>query len=101
MFLRGKPLSRVSKRSLARLLSTRASTILSALNIPTTGEISGVYDGEWKGSGDVVKSVCPTTSEVLAHVKTASSEELHTALQRTREAYIHLRGRLLITECAL
>ena len=101
MLLRRKPLSSLSTRSLGRLLSTRASTILSALNIPTAGEISGVYDGEWKGSGEVVESVCPTTGEVLAHVKTASNEELQTALQRTREAYIHLRGRQLVTECAL
>lgn len=99
MLLRRKPLSSVSTRSLARLLSTRASTILSALNLPTAGEISGVYDGEWKGSGEVVKSICPTTGEVLAHVKTVSSEELQTVLQRTREAYIQLRGRQLVTKC--
>ena len=53
-----------------RRLSSRASAVLGALDIPTTPtELPGVYDGEWKGSGDILQSVCPTTGEVLAHVK--------------------------------
>jgi len=105
-----------------RLLSNRASAVLSALDIPTTAtELPGVYDGEWKGSGDVFQSVCPTTGEVLANVKSvrnlagmcaqlnarrgqsvclpsstlpqqASPTELHDALNRTREACVHFRG---------
>jgi aldehyde dehydrogenase family 7 protein A1 len=54
----------------SRSLSSRAANILSALDIPTAGEVNGVYDGEWKGSGDLVSSLCPTTGEVLARVKT-------------------------------
>lgn len=47
--------------------------MLSALDIPTTpSELPGVYDGEWKGSGEVFQSVCPATGEVLAHVKSVS-----------------------------
>ena len=47
--------------------------MLGALDIPTTPiELPGVYDGEWKGSGDVFQSVCPATGEVLAHVKSVS-----------------------------
>ncbi|KAJ6511341.1 NAD-aldehyde dehydrogenase [Mycena vitilis] len=76
----------------SRSLSTRAANVLSALDIPTTGEVCGVYDGEWKGSGDVISSVCPTSGEVLARVKTASPEELHTALAKTREAYKFFRN---------
>jgi aldehyde dehydrogenase family 7 member A1 len=105
-----------------RGLSSRASTVLSALDIPTTPtELPGVYDGEWKGSGDVFQSVCPTTGEVLAHVKSvkflftacrfllglfffltqvgfgggnlqASPAELHGALERAREAYVYFRS---------
>jgi aldehyde dehydrogenase family 7 protein A1 len=61
------PLSR------SRYLSSRASAVLGALDIPTTPiELPGVYDGEWKGSGDVFQSVCPATGEVLAHVKSVS-----------------------------
>ena len=70
-----------------RSLSSRATNILSSLGISTKDEIPGVYDGKWRGSGDIFSSVCPTTGEVLARVKTASPQELHDALQRTREAY--------------
>ncbi|KAL4251006.1 aldehyde dehydrogenase family protein [Abortiporus biennis] len=76
-------LSRASSRS----LSTRASTILSALEISTSKEISGVYDGTWKGTGDIVESVCPTTGEILARVQSATPKELQDALESTREAY--------------
>lgn len=53
-----------------RRLSSRASGILSALNIPSNKELSGVYDGQWKGSGEAIESVCPTTGEVLARIRT-------------------------------
>ncbi|KAI9513438.1 NAD-aldehyde dehydrogenase [Russula earlei] len=85
------PSSRPSRHH--RLLSSRASAVLSALDIPTTPtELPGVYDGEWKGSGDLLQSVCPATGEVLADVKSASPAELHGALERTREAYIYFRS---------
>ncbi|KAJ7130197.1 NAD-aldehyde dehydrogenase [Mycena epipterygia] len=75
-----------------RSLSSRASNILSALDIPTAGDVCGVYDGEWKGTGDLVSSVCPTTGELLARVKTASPEELHVALSKARDAYAFFRN---------
>ena len=54
--------------------------MLGALDIPTTPtELPGVYDGEWKGSGDVFQSVCPATGEVLANVK--SVRPYHNALR--------------------
>lgn len=55
-----------------RALSSRASTILQALDIPATQELPGVYDGSWKGSGEVFESVCPTTGEVIARVRAVS-----------------------------
>ena len=85
----------LSAKRLTRTLSTRASAVLSSVGIPTTGELAGVYDGQWKGSGDLVSSICPTTGETLATVRTASPEELHDALERTREAYIHFRSNKL------
>ena len=55
--------------------------MLGALDIPTTPiELPGVYDGEWKGSGDVFQSVCPATGEVLAHVKSVSWAVMCSAL---------------------
>lgn len=98
----------------SRHLSTRATAILDALDLPTNAEIPGVYDGAWGGSGDLLESKCPTTGEVLGRVKTvgrdlglrpsekprlttapplqASPEELHEALGKTREAYRYIRS---------
>ncbi|EGO01110.1 hypothetical protein SERLA73DRAFT_179170 [Serpula lacrymans var. lacrymans S7.3] len=77
---------------LTRHLSSRASTILSSLEIPTSTEIPGVFDGQWKGTGDVMESVCPTTGEVLARVQSATPQELHGTLERTKEAHHVLRS---------
>jgi hypothetical protein len=65
---------RVASTRLTRSLSSRASAILSALDLPTDGtsEVPGVYDGAWGGSGDVLESRCPATGEILARVKTVS-----------------------------
>ena len=54
---------------LSRSLSSRASAVLNALEIQTSKEIPGVYDGSWTGTGEVLESVCPTTGEVLARVQ--------------------------------
>lgn len=54
----------------SRHLSTRAASILNALDLPTNAEIPGVYDGTWGGTGDLLESKCPTTGEVLGRVKT-------------------------------
>jgi hypothetical protein len=56
-----------------RGLSSRASAVLSSLDISTSTELSGVYDGTWKGTGDILESICPTTGEVIARVKSVSS----------------------------
>ena len=64
-----RALTSLRRAPLARGLSSRASTVLSALDIRTETELPGVYDGEWTGSGEVFESVCPTTGEVLARVK--------------------------------
>ena len=73
MLLARRTLGKLSTQPLSRRLSSRASAVLSALDIPTTPtELPGVYDGEWKGSGEVFQSVCPATGEVLAHVKSVS-----------------------------
>lgn len=61
----------LARARLTRGLSSRASAILSSLDIPTgdATELPGVYDGTWTGSGEVLESRCPTTGEVLARVK--------------------------------
>ena len=77
---------------LTRTLSTRASNVLQALGLPTSGELYGVYDGQWKGSGETTQSICPTTGELLGTVRTANSQELQTAIQKSREAYKGFRS---------
>ncbi|KAI6145038.1 NAD-aldehyde dehydrogenase [Pisolithus tinctorius] len=74
-----------------RGLSSRASNILGALDIPNSYEIPGVYDGRWKGSGETLESVCPTTGEVLARVRSATPDELREALEKSKDAHIILR----------
>ena len=101
-----------TRTTASRHLSTRAATVLNALDLPTNAEIPGVYDGTWGGSGDLLESKCPTTGEVLGRVKTvrrgmrlgnnnrlitvhllqASPKELHEALDKTREAYRYIRS---------
>lgn len=61
-----------SLRAGARLLSTRASRVLSALSLPTDEPIPGVFDGQWGGSGVEVETKCPATGEVLGRIKTVS-----------------------------
>ncbi|KAF9224804.1 NAD-aldehyde dehydrogenase [Gyrodon lividus] len=80
-----------STRANVRSLSTRASSILNALDMLSTSEIPGVYDGQWRGSGDILESICPTTGEVLARVQSASPRELHEALEKSKEAHLFLR----------
>ncbi|KAL9709314.1 hypothetical protein Ac2012v2_007668 [Leucoagaricus gongylophorus] len=88
MYLASSNLVRAQNRViLTRAISTRASNILSRLGLSSDGEIHGVYDGQWHGSGEVVASTCPTTGEELARIRTASRSELREALQRAREAY--------------
>lgn len=57
---------------LYRGLSTRASRVLSALNLPIDQVIPGVYDGQWKGSGEVVETKCPATGEVIGRIRSVS-----------------------------
>ncbi|OCF58450.1 aldehyde dehydrogenase family 7 member A1 [Kwoniella mangroviensis CBS 10435] len=76
-------------RSQARYLSTRASKILSSLDLPTDTNttIPGCFDGtSWKGSGEELISRCPATGEILGRVRGASIEETHSAIQASLEA---------------
>jgi len=85
-----------SKVRLTRALSIRASDVLQSLGLSTSGELNGVYDGQWKGSGEIIHSICPTTGEILAHVRTASPEDLRTAIHKSREAYRGFRSTKLL-----
>jgi aldehyde dehydrogenase family 7 protein A1 len=93
---------------MTRGLSNRSSSILSSLDIPISKELPGVYDGRWGGTGDILDSVCPTTGEILARVKSvrrsvyaaggllilpqATPQELHGTIEKTREAFHYFRN---------
>jgi aldehyde dehydrogenase family 7 protein A1 len=57
-----------------RCLSTfdKHRPIFEALGLDKTGN-KGVFDGEWKGSGEIVPSYNPVNNEVIAEVITVSN----------------------------
>lgn len=69
------------KASSAQLV---ANQILSSLGIKETN--TGVFDGEWYGSGPVVHSVDPATRERLASVQTATESDVKRCLASCRKA---------------
>ncbi|KAL1409729.1 hypothetical protein Q8F55_003726 [Vanrija albida] len=70
----------------ARALSSRASAVLAALDIPTEGVIPGVFDGAWGGSGPIIETTCPATGEVIGRVQSATVDETRVAIAKTVEA---------------
>ncbi len=92
------------------LFDARISNILSSLEFPGSieDELPGLYDGSWRGSGDVITSFCPTTGEKLASIRTVrrilinvivvtmpiqpSLGELKEALEKTQEASVFFRS---------
>ncbi|GAA5969712.1 hypothetical protein JCM11641_008013 [Rhodosporidiobolus odoratus] len=75
----------------SRSLSTRASSILSSLSLPTSGQpIPGVFHSHakgWGGNGPLQTSYNPATGEQLAQVSTASKQDVDLALSACRSAY--------------
>jgi len=47
----------------------------------------GVYDGTWKGSGEVVSSLCPVTSEPIAAVRTGNLQDYEDCVTAAEEAW--------------
>lgn len=84
----------------SRLISTRASPILSALQLPIHREvIPGVFSGgQWRKSQDsndseeIIESICPTTGEVLANIRSVEPVELHAAIDDSKKAVERYRG---------
>ena len=67
--------SQVSRFYSARYMSTiydKYKDTFERFGIAKSGN-KGVFDGEWKGSGPVIKSVNPVNNEVIAEVISVSS----------------------------
>jgi aldehyde dehydrogenase (NAD+) len=64
-----------------------ASALLKKLGIqPVT---SGVFDGEWGGSGKFLPSLSPNDGSLLAQIRTATPAEYERAAQRAAIAFKH------------
>ncbi|KAI8341720.1 Aldehyde/histidinol dehydrogenase [Chlamydoabsidia padenii] len=59
--------------------------VLEQLGLQKSGNM-GVFDGEWKGNGDVVPSFNPVNNKVIAEVRQGTTQELDVALDRVAEA---------------
>ncbi|KAI8993502.1 Aldehyde/histidinol dehydrogenase [Pilobolus umbonatus] len=70
-----------------RSLSTfdKHREVFDAFNI-TKSNNKGVYDGDWKGSGEVVASYNPVNNEVIAEVITGNTADLNNTFEKVAEA---------------
>lgn len=66
------PLVKGNGITTVRMLSSRATAIFEALELPTGETLPGVYDGAWGGTGEIIESKCPATGEVIGRVQTVS-----------------------------
>lgn len=62
-----------------------ASATLKALGLRRVN--SGVFDGEWYGSGKTLQSFSPNDGSLLGEMRTATPEEYERALQRAAAAF--------------
>ncbi|KAG2223239.1 hypothetical protein INT45_006120 [Circinella minor] len=80
--------SQVSRFYSARYMSTiydKHKDTFERFGITKSGN-KGVFDGEWKGSGPVIKSINPVNNEVIAEVISGNVNDLNTALDKVAEA---------------
>jgi aldehyde dehydrogenase (NAD+) len=52
---------------------------------------TGVFDGEWRGSGAKIDKISPIDGQKLASVRTASADEYDRAISRAHEAFLKWR----------
>ena len=73
MFLRNiasqrAALGLMQKRLASMLVNNPKYGFLKELGL--TEECNGVFDGEWRGNGPLLESLCPANNEVIAKVRT-------------------------------
>ncbi len=62
-----------------------AAAILKKLGVASVA--SGVFDGEWGGSGKLLESFSPNDGSLLAQIRTATPEQYERAAQRSAAAF--------------
>jgi len=74
-----------SRRAASAPSKMNAAILLKSLGIGPVA--SGVFDGEWRGSGRLLESFSPNDGALLAQIRTATSEEYETAATRAAAAF--------------
>ena len=76
--------------SIPYLVDDTNFSFLKDLGLERTNK--GVYNGEWSGNGEVVKSIDPATNKVIAEVQTGSVDDLEKCLKVADDAYKQWRN---------
>ncbi|KAJ1967465.1 Alpha-aminoadipic semialdehyde dehydrogenase [Dispira parvispora] len=77
-------------RAASGKVAVDANQILAQLDLVRDNNL-GVYDGHWFGSGPVVESVDPSTNEVIATVRTGTTQDYNQAVESVQKAKSVLR----------
>lgn len=66
----------------------KGNSIVATLKALGLGRVNpGVFDGEWRGSGEVLQSFSPNDGSLLGEVRTATPDEYARAVQRAVTAF--------------
>lgn len=65
-------------------------SFLKELGLERTNK--GVFNGEWSGNGEVVKSIDPATNKVIAEVQTGNVQDLESCIKVADDAYKQWRN---------
>ncbi|XP_023349089.1 putative aldehyde dehydrogenase family 7 member A1 homolog [Eurytemora carolleeae] len=67
------------------LLNEPKYSFLKDLGLEETN--AGVYDGAWKGSGEIVTSICPSNGRPIAAVRTGNLQDYEDCVKQAQEAW--------------
>ncbi|XP_017779221.1 PREDICTED: putative aldehyde dehydrogenase family 7 member A1 homolog [Nicrophorus vespilloides] len=67
------------------LINDSKYSFLKELGLSATN--GGVYDGAWKGSGETVKSICPSNGKVIAEVKYGNTSDYDSCVRASEKAW--------------
>jgi aldehyde dehydrogenase family 7 protein A1 len=76
---------KMSTSTTDHLINDSKYSFLKELGLKATN--FGVYDGSWKGSGEVVQSICPSNGRVIAEVKQGNVDDYTSCIQASQKAW--------------
>lgn len=80
-----QPIHNLVRMSSSYLIDDPKYAFLKDLGLKRTNY--GVYDGEWKGKGPILKSIDPATGQVIAETITCTVEEAENCIKVGTETY--------------